>query len=114
MHLFHPVSGIKKYSSPEEILGDFFEIRLEYYAKRKEHLIQVLTEKTGVLETKARFIRMVVDGTLIVFKRARKDVEAELLGHKFAKESFEYLWSLKTYQYTGEAIQVSAGLRPGS
>ena len=57
-----------------------------------------------VLETKARFIRMVVDGTLIVFKRARKDVETELLGHKFTKESFEYLWSLKTYQYTGEAI----------
>ena len=52
MHLFHPVSGIKKYSSPEEILGDFFEIRLEYYAKRKEHLIKVLTEKTLVLETK--------------------------------------------------------------
>ncbi len=104
MHLFHPVSGIKKYSSPEEILGDFFEIRLEYYAKRKEHLIKVLTEKTSVLETKARFIRMVVDGTLVVFKRARKDVEAELLGHKFVKESFEYLWSLKTYQYTGEAI----------
>jgi DNA topoisomerase-2 len=52
MHLFHPLSGIKKYSSPEEILGDFFEIRLEYYAKRKEHLIRVLTEKTLVLETK--------------------------------------------------------------
>jgi len=57
---------------------------------------------------------MVVDGTLVVFKRAKKDVEAELMGHGFVKESFEYLWSLKTYQYTGEAIQVSAGRSPSS
>ena len=29
MHLFHPKTGIKKYQTPEEILMDFVEIRLD-------------------------------------------------------------------------------------
>ena len=102
MHLFH-TSGIKKYESAEEILGDFFEIRLEYYKKRKVHLIKVLSEKTLVLESKARFIKLVISGELVIFKRKQADVEADLVKLKF--DSFEYLWNLKTSQYTEEAIR---------
>jgi DNA topoisomerase-2 len=35
MHLFDPTGNIKKYLSTDEILGDFFQVRLEYYEKRK-------------------------------------------------------------------------------
>src|SRR6056300_858430 len=42
MHLFHPTKGIHKYTSPEEILEDFVELRLDHYKKRKAHLIDVL------------------------------------------------------------------------
>ena len=42
MHLFHPTRGIHKYSSPEEILKDFVELREDHYVKRKAHLIKVL------------------------------------------------------------------------
>ncbi|OMO71448.1 hypothetical protein COLO4_28234 [Corchorus olitorius] len=35
MHLLDANDILKKYNSPEEILEEFFHIRLEYYAKRK-------------------------------------------------------------------------------
>lgn len=106
MHLFHPTQGIKKYGSPECILTDFLEIRLEYYKKRKKHLIKMLEHQTVVASNKAKFVKMVVQGDLIVFKRKRADLEKELEGI-FPKidESFDYLLNIKTYQYTEEAIE---------
>jgi len=106
MHLFHPTQGIKKYGSPEGILTDFLEIRLDYYKKRKKHLIKTLEHQTVVASNKAKFVKMVVQGDLIVFKRKRADLEKELAGI-FPKidESFDYLLNIKTYQYTEEAIE---------
>src|SRR6056300_295469 len=45
MHLFHPIKGIHRYASPEAILKDFVELRLEHYNKRKAHLIDVLEKR---------------------------------------------------------------------
>ena len=101
MHLFHPKTGIKKYASAEEILVDFIEIRIRYYNLRKQHLIDELTKKAHILDTKARFVRQVVDGKLVVFKRKKQELETELMD-KFGV--FDYLLDIKTYQYTDEAI----------
>lgn len=107
MHLFHPTLGIKKYTSAEEILVDFTEIRIEYYKRRKAHLVQELGRKSQVLDDKARFVREVVSGKLIVFKRSRADIEADLLKAylKGPDGTFDHLMNIKTYQYTLEAIK---------
>ena len=102
MHLFHPLTGIKKYVSAEEILVDFVEIRVKYYNLRKQNLIEKLTEKSKVLSNKAKFVRQVVDGDLIIFKRKKSSLEDELM-RKFG--TFDYLLDIKTYQYTEEAIK---------
>ena len=102
MHLFHPLTGIKKYVSAEEILVDFVEIRVKYYNLRKQNLIEKLTEKSKVLSNKAKFVRQVVDGDLIIFKRKKSSLEDELM-RKFGV--FDYLLDIKTYQYTEEAIK---------
>ena len=102
MHLFHPMTGIKKYLSAEEILVDFVEIRTRYYKLRKQNLIEKLTEKAKVLSNKAKFVRQVVDGDLIIFKRKKSSLEEELM-RKFGAS--DYLLDIKTYQYTEEAIK---------
>ena len=106
MHLFHPVKGIHKYESPEEILIDFVKIRAETYKKRKAHLIRVLKERAKKLENMSKFIDMVIHEKLIVFKRKRVELEREM--EKIFDKidgSYEYLLNIKTYQYTLEAIQ---------
>ena len=103
MHLFHPETGIKKYASAEEILVDFVEIRLKYYNLRKKNTIEELSKKSHVLSTKAKFVRQVVDGDLIIFKRKKRLLEDELV-RKFGEGSPAYLLDIKTHQYTEEAI----------
>ena len=40
MMLFNSEGQIEKYISPEHILSDFFKIRLEFYERRRKHLLK--------------------------------------------------------------------------
>lgn len=105
MHLFHPTKGIHKYSSPEEILADFVELRLEHYKKRRAHLLDVLKKRAEMCDHKSKFVTMVIDGELIVFRRKRQDLERQMSGI-FPKidGSYDYLLNIKTVQYTEECV----------
>ncbi|KAF5822370.1 putative DNA topoisomerase (ATP-hydrolyzing) [Helianthus annuus] len=78
MHLFDANGVIKKYDTPEQILEDFFHLRLDYYEKRKNALLHELGKASLQLENKVRFIREVVEGTLVVSNRKKADLCAEL------------------------------------
>jgi DNA topoisomerase-2 len=106
MHLFHPTKGIHKYESPEEILRDFVELRLEHYKKRKAHLIDVLEKRAEMCSLKSKFVTMVIEEKLVVFKRKKVELEKEMSGH-FPKieGSWDYLLNTKTVEYTEERVK---------
>ncbi|KAI9469897.1 MAG: DNA topoisomerase [Benjaminiella poitrasii] len=72
---------IKKYESPEDILKDFYELRLQYYVKRKEHLVEMLKDEYERLDNKARFIDLVVNKKLVYVNRKEEDVIADMKSH---------------------------------
>ncbi|EPS67102.1 hypothetical protein M569_07672 [Genlisea aurea] len=78
MHLFDPKGVIKKYDTPEQILEEFYHLRLEYYEKRKKALLANLEVDLLKCENKWRFIRCVVDGSIVVSNRKRADLLLEL------------------------------------
>jgi DNA topoisomerase-2 len=106
MHLFHPEKGIHKYTSPEEILKDFVKLRSDHYIKRKEHLLKVLETKATMCGYKSKFVTMVINGDIIVFKRKKDDLERQLAGlFPRINDSFDYLLNIKTVQYTEECVK---------
>jgi DNA topoisomerase-2 len=106
MHLFHPTKGIHKYASPEEILKDFVELRLDHYKKRKAHLIDVLEKRAVMCGHKSKFVSMVIEGKLVVFKRKKVELEAEM-SSIFPKidGNLDYLLNTKTVEYTEERVK---------
>ena len=106
MHLFHPTKGIHKYESPEEILKDFVELRLEHYKKRKAHLIDALEKRAEMCDHKSKFVSMVIEGRLVVFKRKKQDLEEEM-STMFPKidGNLDYLLNTKTVEYTEERVK---------
>ncbi|KAJ6905291.1 hypothetical protein NC652_023142 [Populus alba x Populus x berolinensis] len=78
MHLFDSAGVIKKYDNPEQILENFFHLRLEYYETRKKVLLENLEFELLKLENKVRFILGVVRGEIIVNNRKRADLLLEL------------------------------------
>ena len=106
MHLFHPTKGIHKYQSPELILKDFIELRYEYYKKRKEHLIKVLEAKAQMCDYKSRFVSMVINGDIVVFRRKKQELENQLSGlFPQIGGTYDYLLNIRTVQYTDESVR---------
>ncbi|KAH0726097.1 hypothetical protein KY284_001962 [Solanum tuberosum] len=83
MHLFDSKGKIKKYDAPEEILEEFYHVRLEYYEKRKKTLLEILELELLRIENKVRFILGVVKGEIIVNNRKRADLLLELKNKGF-------------------------------
>ncbi|XP_027343059.1 DNA topoisomerase 2 [Abrus precatorius] len=78
MHLFDAEGKIRKYDNPEQILEEFFPLRLEYYERRKTHILGNLERLLLVLSNKVRFILGVVNGEIVVSNRKKADLFMEL------------------------------------
>ncbi|KAH9611986.1 hypothetical protein KSS87_007148 [Heliosperma pusillum] len=78
MHLFDEDNKIVKYDSPEQILEKFYHLRLNYYIKRKERYLEIYQAELLRLDNQVRFILGVVEGEIIVCKRKKAELVAEL------------------------------------
>jgi DNA topoisomerase-2 len=106
MHLFHPTKGICKYNNAETILLDFIDLRLDYYKKRKAYLIASTKKRSDMCSYRAQFVKRVVEGDIVVFKKKKQDLEREI-GQSFPKVdgSYDYLLHIKTVDYTDERVK---------
>lgn len=64
--LFDHVGTLKKYDSVQDILKDFFELRMNYYILRKDWLLGMLGAESAKLTSQARFILEKIQGTLVI------------------------------------------------
>jgi len=81
MHLFDAHDTLKKYDTVEEIIDDYFEIRLALYQKRKEYLIAALEKELVVLRNKTTYIRENLEDTIDLRKKKKEQV-VEMLTNK--------------------------------
>lgn len=90
MMLFNADGKIKKYDSALDILREFADVRLSIYETRKAYLLARLTREREVLSAKARFVKMVIEGKIVIRKRKIVDLAQDL-----RKNGFKALWELK-------------------
>ena len=98
MIAFDSNGKIHKYESPEEILEEFYPLRLQYYQKRKvclasavitciddnqDHVSNELSNELDKLNNQARFVKMIVEKELVVSNRKKADIVSELRRKEF-------------------------------
>ncbi|KAM4524311.1 DNA topoisomerase 2-alpha isoform 2-T2 [Odontesthes bonariensis] len=74
MVLFDHVGSLKKYDSVQDILKDFFELRMKYYVLRKDWLTGMLGAESSKLSNQARFILEKIQGTLVIENKPKKEL----------------------------------------
>ncbi len=62
-----------------EILAEFYDLRLEYYHKRKDYILSKFERDICYLENKQKFILYINDEKLIVRNRPKKEVIKKLI-----------------------------------
>ena len=78
MHLFDREDHLKKFINIEEIIDDYFRLRLEYYEKRKLYMVERLKSELVTISNKARYINMTLDDK-IDLRRKKTDEINDLL-----------------------------------
>ena len=107
MHLYDSNNNMKKYVNPQQIITEFVDVRLKYYTLRKDNIMKNLSRELNILQNKVRFIDMIVNDTLIVFKQQKKQIIEKLKEHKFntVDKTFDYLLDMKIHFLTDDQIK---------
>ncbi len=89
MNAFNKDGIIRKYDSAEEIIDEWFEVRMHLYKKRKEGIVRRLAYEKERAEARGRFIEVVGKGDIDLFSGAGKDELGETLREKGFKTKRE-------------------------
>jgi len=74
MNLFNADDKLKKYDTVNEIIDDYYSIRLNYYDDRKDNLIENLERELLILSNKAKYIQEVLEGTIDLRKKKKQEI----------------------------------------
>ncbi|XP_046685574.1 DNA topoisomerase 2-alpha-like, partial [Homalodisca vitripennis] len=78
----------------EHLLHEFYEVRLEYYEKRKAYLEGMLQAEAAKLSNQARFIVEKCDGILTIENKKKKAMIEELVKKGYDSDPVK-AWKLK-------------------
>ena len=94
--LFDQNGCIKRYTSVDDILRDFYTVRLDYYQRRKDYLEGMLSAESLKLDNQARFIMEKIEGTITIGKEGwiRCSGGGFSQGHSLSPWRFE--WNLRS------------------
>lgn len=107
MHLYTAEGNIKKYNTPEEILTDYYKVRLDLYSRRKSFKINKLSKELAFIDARIRFIEDIIDGSLRIMNVQKQKVVEYLDENKFPlhENSYDYLTRMPIHNLTFEKKQ---------
>jgi DNA topoisomerase-2 len=98
LHLFDSEQRMRKFDKVEDIVEDYFPVRLQYYKKRKDNMIAKMQREVMVLHNKARFIEEQCEDKLDLRRKKKNEVNELLTQRGYDKidgdEDYKYLVSM--------------------
>lgn len=106
MYLFNSRGNIQKYDTPQDIIWEYFATRLQYYAERKQYILQGIEQDLVFLYAKIRFIRSVVSDEVKISKMKKTDLEEYLLTNNFPRlnDKYDYILRIPIYNLTTDKV----------
>ena len=109
MNLFNSEDKLKKYANVEEIIDDYFDIRLEYYENRRDYLIENLEQELMVLSNKSKYIHELINGTIDLRNKKKQEIIDMLIEKDYdtidKDDDFKYLVRMPMDSVSEENIE---------
>jgi DNA topoisomerase-2 len=107
MHMFTHEFKLKKYAKIEDIIDDFYGVRLTIYGKRKEALMKEMQKKLVKLSNRARYILETLDGLVDLRRKNAQQVSELMVARKFdvLDGDYKYLIKMPMDSVTQENVQ---------
>ena len=85
--LFNADGQIYRYKTEEDIMKEWFNLRLNLYVRRKEHMLAKLKKDFETLRNKVRFIKEVINDEVTIKRVKRQAIAQELKRKKYMTQS---------------------------
>ena len=97
MNLFTSEDKLKKYENVEEIIDNYYDIRLEYYEDRKDFMIDALERELMILSNKATYIQEILNDSIDLRKKKKNEIIAmlEAKGYDAIDDDNEFKYLVK-------------------
>jgi DNA topoisomerase-2 len=107
MHMFNAECKLHKYTSVDEIIDEFYVIRLGVYGKRKAYLVNEMEKKLIRLSNRARYIQETLSGAIDLRRKTSSQVTELLTSMKFMKidDDYKYLIKMPMDSVTQENVE---------
>lgn len=107
MYLHDKNNNLKKYDKAMDIINDFFDIRLEYYVKRKNNMLKLLEDEIANLINKLKFIKYVISDPN-VFKTNKEIIIDQMIKKKIIdkkdESQYDMYFRLPFQSFTKEKV----------
>lgn len=103
------VNQIVEFENENELFDSYIDIRLEYYEKRRLHLIGKITKDINEMMSKYEFIKRIINEDIVINKKTKKNIEEQIVNYpKIIKVdgSFDYLLNMKLHTLTIDRIKI--------
>lgn len=109
MHLYDAEGIIKKYDDPNDVIRDFYGIRLALYEKRRLNQIELLKGDFAKASARYRFINEIMAKTLVIDRKPKAEAETLLATAEppyptFDEKRFDYLLNMRILSFTEERL----------
>ncbi|PLB34944.1 DNA topoisomerase 2 [Aspergillus candidus] len=119
---FDPEGRLTKYTTVEDMLKEFYAVRLKFYERRKQHQLAELQRELDKLTNQARFVQMIIDGDLVVSKKKKAVLVRELKDKGFkqfpkvadAAKAGEIEPALEDEEEPADDAEESGDVQPGA
>ncbi|MCK9415219.1 ATP-binding protein [Candidatus Dojkabacteria bacterium] len=93
MHLFDEDGKIKLYNDQYDIINTFIDLRLKYYTKRKEHILNKLNNQKNYISNKMKFINCVLKKDIVFENKQKENIikQIEQNNIEMYNNSYDYL-----------------------
>ncbi|KAL6100088.1 top2b [Pungitius sinensis] len=86
MVLFDHMGCLKRYDSVQDILREFYELRLTYYKLRKDWLLGSLGSEAAKLSNQARFVLEKIEGKIAIENKTKRELIRMLVQKGFESD----------------------------
>lgn len=84
MNLFNADDKLVKYNNIEDIINDYYDIRLKYYLLRKNNMIHQLENELILLTNREKYVREVLSGNIDLRNKKKNEINDMLKNKSFA------------------------------
>lgn len=107
MYAFNRHGQITKYETVFDIVNEFYDVRLDYYQRRKDAVLAKLRYDMELMENKIRFIKEVVSESIKVHKIKKSELESYLSENAYKKheDSYDYIVKIPVYNLTLDKVE---------